>query len=301
MRTMRSNGALTTFLRLLAVVPQNRGDLATPQPPTSGSPDAEQRGKAGLEFLKSVSEAVRVYEQLLEYHGGGQEAHTYLLALGYLGQTPDDDLEVTLRRTIRQHGGKLELQRLWRLLDRHRSRVTSTGPTDRVKRITLGFRRSYDSYRKALDTLANYYQCSGTQVLQDTVREQVCSEGAWLLLDKDIRREVGNCIRREATRRGKKSGYERGPGGSDKPGVRRPVDPRNFEQDSVDALEYLEWLVKKASASRATKPTAQELESFALSAYMTHTEAAAESGRSKHHVKTEGRRSRDKLRRAAEL
>src|SRR5215216_278335 len=205
METMSSNGGLKTFLRLFASMPQQRADPVTLQPPTSLSPAAEQRGKAWLEFLESVSEAVRVYEELLEYHGGGQEAHSYLLALGHLGQTPDDDLEAILRRIIRDHAGELELGRLWRLLDRHKRRVASTGPTDRIERIASGFRQSYGTYQEALNTLSEYYREDPRRVLQDTIREQVCSDGAWLLHDKDIRREVGNHIRREATRRGKES------------------------------------------------------------------------------------------------
>ena len=263
------------FFRRLASMPQRREAPVTPQPSTPLSPAAKQRGKAWLEFLESV----RVYEELLEYHGGGQKAHTYLLTLGYLGQTPDDDLEAKLHRTILQHAGELELRRLWRLLNRHKRRIVSTGPTDRVKRIRSGYRRSYGSSRKALATLANYYHYSETQVLEDAIREQMCSEGAWLLHDKDIMREVGNRIRREARRRGNETGDQDEPAGSTKLGVRKPVDPRNREQDSVDALDYLARLAKKASESRATKPTAQELESFALSAYMSYAEAAEESGR----------------------
>jgi hypothetical protein len=114
-------------------------------------------------------------------------------------------------------------------------------------------------------------------------------------------REVGNRIRREATRRRKEIKDEREPKGNTKPEVKKPVDPKDLELDSVDALDYLEWLAKKASESRVTKPTAQELESFTLSAYMTYAEAAAESGRSKDQVKTESRRSRDKFRKAADL
>jgi hypothetical protein len=210
-------------------------------------------------------------------------------------------LKIRLCRLIWQYREELELLRLWKLLDRHKSRVRRTAPAERVERIHSGFKRSYGSYQEALNILANYYRESKTEVLESAVREQVCSEGAWLLLDKDIMREVGNRIRREATRRGKEIKDEREPKGNSKPGVKKPVDPRNIEQDSVDALDYLERLAKKASESRATKPTAQELESFTLSAYMTHAEAAAESGRSKGQVKTESRRSRDKFRRAADL
>jgi hypothetical protein len=257
---------------------------------------------AAYRVARESSETLRGHDELVDYHGGADHgADVYILALGYLEQEPDADLKKRLWRLIRQYGEELELSRLWKLLDRHKSRVRRTGPAERVERIHSGFKRSYGSYQEALNTLANYYRDDKTEVLEDAIREQVCSEGAWLLLDKDIRREVGNRIRREATRRRKEIKDEHVPKGNSKPGVRRPVDPRDLEQDSVDALDYLEWLAKKASESRAMKPTAQELESFTLSAYMTYAEAAAESSRSKDQVKTESRRSRDKFRKAADL
>ncbi len=222
-------------------------------------------------------------------------------ALIYLEQKPDAELEKRVWQLIRVYGDDLELHRLWKLLDRHKRRVLRTGSAERVERIDSGFRRSYGSYQEALNTLASYYRDSETEVLENAIREQVCSEGAWLLLDRDIMREVGNRIRREANRKRKEIRHEEREPADNKLGVRRPVDPRNHEQDSFDALDCLERLGKKASDSRATKPTAQELESFTLSAYMTHAEAAAVSGRSKDQVKMESRRSRDKFRRAAEL
>jgi hypothetical protein len=257
---------------------------------------------AAYRAAREASDVLQVHDELVEYHRGADYgADVYILALGYLEQEPDAELEKRLWRLIWQYGEELELRRLWKLLDRHKSRVRRTGPAERVERIHSGFKRSYGSYQEALNTLANYYRDSKASVLEGAIREQVCSEGAWLLLDKDIMREVGNRIRREATRRRKEIKDEREPKGNSKPGVKKPVDPKDLELDSVDTLDYLERLAKKASESRATKPTAQELESFTLSAYMTYAEAAAELARSKDQVKTESRRSRDKFRKAADL
>jgi hypothetical protein len=257
---------------------------------------------AAYRAAREASETLRVHDELVEYHGGADHgADIYILALGYLEQEPDADLKKRLWRLIWQYGEELELRRLWKLLDRHRSRVRRSGPAERVERIHSGFKQSYGSYQVALNTLANYYRDSKTEVLEGAIRDQVCSVGAWLLLDKEIIREVGNRIRREATRRRKEIKDEREPKSNSKPGVSRPVDPINLEQVSFDALDQLERLAKKAAESRATKPTAQELESFTLSAYMTYAEAAAESRRSKDQVKMESRRSRDKFRKAADI
>jgi len=255
-----------------------------------------------------VSEVLRVMDELVEYHGGeGQGADLYVLALGYLEQSPDAELEDALRRTIRQYGDELELWRLAKLVDRHRGRVTHTGPVQRVERINKAFKR-YPSHKKALATLSNYYRENTDTVLEDTIRETVCSEGAFLLTDKDIRREVGNRLRREGTDRREKLEAEKRlwledskPVGTDKQGVRGSSDVTNLEQDSFDALDHLEQLAKKASKSRATKPTAQELESLALFAYMSDREAQARVERPANQIKQERHRAVKKFRRAEGL
>jgi hypothetical protein len=128
-----------------------------------------------------------------------------------------------------------------------------------------------------------------------------------LLRDEDIIRGVGNRIRREATDKRKTLEAERrllaesGSADGGKPGVQRPRDPRNIEQDSFDALNYLEQLAKKASESRATRPTAQELESLALSAYMADKEAEEKVKRSANQIKQERHRAVKKFRRATGL
>jgi len=63
----------------------------------------------------------------------------------------------------------------------------------------------------------------------------------------------------------------------------------------------LEQLGKKALESRATRPTAQELESFALSAYMTDKEAEVRVKRSANQIKQERHRTIKKFRRATGL
>ena len=259
-------------------------------------------------MVREGSEVLRVVDQLVEYHGGeDQGADLYVLALGYLEQSPDAELEEALRRTIRQYGDELELWRLDRLVDRHRGRVTRTGPVQRVERINKAFKR-YASHKQALATLSNYYRENTDTVLEDTIRETVCSEGAFLLLDKDIVREVGNRLRREGTDRRKKLEAEERlrleaskPVGSGKQGVWGPSDATNLEQDSFDALDHLERLAKKASKSHATKPTAQELESLALFAYMPDREAQARVERPANQIKQERHRAAMKFRRAERL
>jgi len=159
----------------------------------------EKWGKAASEAVFEVSETLRVMDKLVEYHGGEKQgADIYVLALAYLQQAPDAELEDRLRWIIWQYGDQLELQRLWNLLDRHKRCVSRAGPGERVKRISSAFRR-YGSHQEALCTLANYYKEDKSAVLNDRIREAVCSEGAYLLLDEDIIREVGNRVRREAT------------------------------------------------------------------------------------------------------
>jgi hypothetical protein len=255
-----------------------------------------------------VSETLRVIDELVEYHGGEDRgAFMYVLALSYLEQSPDARLECTLRRTIQLYGDELKLWRLNKLVDQHRGRVARTGPVERVERINKAFRR-YASHNQALATLSNYYRENTNTVLRDTIRETVCSEGAHLLLDEDIVGEVGNRIRREGTDKRKKLEAEERLRledsklvGSSKQGVRGPSDARNLEQDSFDALDYLEQLAKKASKSRATKPTAQELESLSLSAYMLDREAEARVKRPANQIKQERHRAAKKFRRAKRL
>jgi hypothetical protein len=263
---------------------------------------------AAYKVVREGSEVLRVVDQLVEYHGGEEQgADLYVLALGYLEQSPDAELEDALRRTIRQYGDELELWRLDTLVDRHRGRVTRTGPVQRVERIHKAFKR-YASHKQALATLSNYYRENTDTILEDTIRETVCSEGAFLLLDKDIIREVGNRLRREGTDRRKKLEAEERfrletskPMGSGKQGVRWPSDATNLEQDSFDALDHLEHLAKSASKSRATKPSPQELESLALFAYMPDREAQARVERPANQIKQERHRAAMKFRRAEKL
>lgn len=286
---MSSDGGWDAFFRLLARMPARRQEPPTPEPLSSTLPAANKPGEAVLEFF----EAVRVHEDLVEYHGGGQEAHTYLLALGYLGQVPDEALEKTLRRTIRQHSGELELERLWSLLDRHKRRIASTGPDERVDRVSSGFRQSYGSYREALNTLHDYYREDETEVLKDAIRDEVCSEGAWLLLDKDIRREVGNRIRREETK-AKKNMYAV-PLFLPDDLIGEDKDTERVDLQAFDAAELLQRLMNRARLS------AQEREALFALGRMTSKEAAKELGRSPEQLRQEKLRSVKKLRRAAEL
>jgi len=234
----------------------------------------------------------------------------YISALAYLEQELDTELEERLRRLIQLYSEELELGRLWTLLDRNRRRASQRGSAERVARIGKSFRR-YGSYRKALSTLANYYREDESTVLEDAIREIVCSEGAYVLLDRDVIREIGNHLRREKTRMQKalkaeqKLQAEYQPTGArmqgGREGGRRLQNPRNLEQESFDALDYIEWLGKKASESRLTKPTAQELQSFAVSAYMSDREAEAEVERKANQIKQERRRAIKKFQRIAEI
>jgi hypothetical protein len=133
---------------------------------------------AAYRVAREASDVLQVHDELVEYLGGADYgADVYILALGYLEQEPDADLKKRLWRLIWQYGEELELRRLWKLLDRHKSRVRRSGPAERVERIHSGFKRSYGSYQEALNTLANYYRDSKTEVLESAIREQVCSEG----------------------------------------------------------------------------------------------------------------------------
>jgi hypothetical protein len=227
-------------------------------------------------------------------------------ALAHMEQELDAELEERLRRLIQLYGEELELGRLWTLLDRNRRRARQRGPAERVKRIGANFRQ-YGSHREALHTLADYYQEVESTILEDTIKEVVCSEGAYLLLDTDIRRKVGNHIRAEATQKGKarraekdvRTEYE--PKGGPALGVQRPRDARNVEQDSFDALDYLERLRRKASETSLTKPSAQELESVVLSAFMSDREAEIEVERRANQIKQERRRAVKKFQRIAEI
>jgi hypothetical protein len=204
---MSSHGGWDTVFRLFVGIPRTREEPVVSQQPAllrsaeDFSTKLEKWGKAASELVWEVSEMLRVMDELVEYHGGeDQGADLYLLALGYLGQKPDAELEASLRRLIREYCGELELQRLWRLLDRHRSRVSRTSASERVEKINSGFRRSYGSYQEALNTLSDFNREDKTEILKDAIRTEVCSEGAWLLLDKDLMNRVGSRIRRDATK-----------------------------------------------------------------------------------------------------
>jgi hypothetical protein len=255
-----------------------------------------------------ASEALQIHDELVEYHGGKDRgAFMYVLALSNLEQSPDARMECALRRTIQLYNDELEAWRLNKLISQHRRRVARTGYVERVERIYKKFRR-YASHNQALATLSKYHRENADTVLRDTIRETVCSEGAHLLLDEDILNEVGNRIRREGTHKRKKLEAEERLRledaklvGSSKQGVRGPTDSRNLEQVSFDALDHLEQLNKKASKSRTTKPTAQELESLTLSAYMLDREAEAIVKRPANQIKQERHRAAKKFRRAERL
>jgi hypothetical protein len=158
MKGMSSGGGTDAFYRLSAGMASK---LPTPRQPTalssatdffaklgklvnSSATALEKWGKAASDVVWEVSETLWVVDELIEYHGGEhQGADIYVLALAYLQQKPDADLEDRLRRTIRQHGDQLELRRLWKLLDRHKSRESRTGPGERVERLSSRFRRSF--------------------------------------------------------------------------------------------------------------------------------------------------------------
>jgi hypothetical protein len=258
--------------------------------------------KRARECLEAAGDLLK----LIEYHGGDYEALMYVSALAYLEQELDAKLEERLRRLIQLYGEELELGRLWTLLDRNRRRASQRGSAERVARIGTNFRR-YGSHRNALNTLANYYQEDESTILEDTIKEIVCSEGAYLLLDIDISRKVGNHIRAEATQKRKAREAEKDLRAEYKPtgipalGVQRPREARNVEQDSFDALDYLERLDKKASESSLTKPTPQELESLVLSAFMSDREVEIEVKRKANQIKQERRRAIKKFQRIAEI
>ncbi len=251
----------------------------------------EKWGKAASEVVWEVSETLRVMDELVEYHGGkDQGADVYVLALAYLEQKPDAELEDKLRWLIREYGGELELRRLRNLLDRHRSRIDRTAVAERALAVR-GKIRLYDSLREACDVLASRYGVTMEQLLMDEIEETLCSEGAFLLHDKDVVRKTTNRIRRDA--RAKKEPQR----------VAGVLEQLNTEDPDFELLRILVLLQQTGETARAQKfpPSQQELQSLAACAYMSQDEAAAELGRSKDQVKIERRRALDKLRKAAEL
>jgi hypothetical protein len=293
---MSNGGGWDTVIRLFAGIPRTREEPVVSQQPTllqasaDFSTKLEKWGKAAAELLWEVSETLRVIDEIVEYQGGAdQGADIYVLALGYLGQKPDAELEASLRRLIREYRGELELQRLWRLLDRHRSRVSRTSAAERVEKIYSGFRRSYGSYQEALKILSDFYREDETEVLKDAIRTEVCSEGVWLLLDKDIMNLAGNRIRREATK-AKKDSFA---SPLLLPDDRISENMGRLDLQALDAVERLQQLMDRAGLS------AQEREALLTLSRMTSYQAAKELGRSPEQWRQEKYRSVKKLRQAA--
>jgi DNA-binding CsgD family transcriptional regulator len=304
---MSSKGGWATFFQALGLVFETRAQCAVPQQPTTLSTAANfvtsvakvaegpattlgKWGKTASEVVWEVSETLRVLDELVEYHGGEEQGATiYVLALAYLEQKPDAELEDELRRVIRQHRGDLELRRLWNLLDRHSNRVSRSGATELVKKVRSGFRRSYGSYQEALSTLCEYHREDETVVLKDAIRTEVCSEGAWLLRDKDIMNRVGNRIRREATKAKKDSFASPLLLADDQVSEKMGC----VDLEAFDAVERLQQLMNRAGLS------AQERESLLILGRMTSKQAAKELGRSPEQLRQEKLRSIKKLRQAA--
>jgi DNA-binding CsgD family transcriptional regulator len=304
---MNSNGGWATFVRALGLVPETREQCAVPRQPTALSTAAnfftrvakiaegpattlEKWAKVASEVVWEVSETLRVIDELVEYHGGGEQgADIYVLALAYLEQKPDAELEGRLRRIIRQYGDQIELRRLWKLPNRHKRRVSRTGPSERVEKISSGFRRSYSSYQEALNTLSNYYREDETEVLKDAIRTEVCSEGAWLLLDRDIMNRAGNRIRRDATK-AKRDSFA---SPLLLPDDRVSEKMGRVDLQAFDAVERLQQLMNRAGLSD------KERESFLILGRMTSQQAAKELGRSPEQLRQEKLRSVKKLRQAA--
>ncbi len=289
MGLMSSNGGWDTAFRLFVGLPRTREDPALRQASnrfqaaTTVSSKFEEWSKAVCEFLG----AVQLFHDLLERHGGESQL-LYVLALGHVEQTPDAALEARLRGLMQQYGDELELQQMWRLLDRDKKRVRSTGPPARVENIRTGFKQ-YGSYATALNALANYYLDNETEILKDAIRDEVCSEGAWVLPNKDIMNRVGSRIRREATKARE---------GSFAAPLLLPDDQVSEDRGRVDLLAFdaaahLQQLLNRADLS------AQEEESFLILGRMTSKQAAKELGRSPEQIRQEKLRAVLKLRAAA--
>jgi hypothetical protein len=304
MGAMSSNGGWDTVFRLFAIIPQTREEPVTPQQPTLLRAAAnfstmlekwlEDFSTAVCAVAREGGEALRVHNELVEYHGGeDQGADIYVLALSYLGQKPDADLEARLRRLMDQYGDQLELQRMWKLLDRHRSRVHRSAVAERALAVRRKIRLvGHEDLRVACEVLASGSGVSLEQLLIGEIQETLCAEGAFLLHDQEIVRETTSRIKREATRRKKEP--------QTVTGVRESFGLEDPDFESLRILMFLRQTEERAHAQKSP-PSQQELQSLAACAYMPQKEAGVMLGRSKDQVKTERRRALDKLRKATSL
>jgi hypothetical protein len=308
---MSSDGGWDSFFRLLTGIPRTQAAPAAPEQPALLSTTVQffaavgkkvreldmTLGRKLVELEEFGDKAGRVFVEvaegwleLVEYHGGNDEALIYVEALAYLEQKPDAELEDRLRRLMRQYHGDLELRRLWNLLDRHRSRIHRTAVAERALAVR-GKIRLYDSLKEACDVLASGYGVTREQLLISEIQETLCSEGTFLLHDEDVVRETTNRIRQIT--RAKKEPQT----------VADVLEHLGIEDPDFELLRILVFLQQTEETARTQKspPSQQELQSLAACAYMSQDETGAELERSKDQVKIERRRALDKLRKAAEL
>ena len=239
------------------------------------------RSPEGAEVLRFVAAVV---EDLRE-SGGDEQAAMGAFVRVRLGREPDARL-LTVMRT---RAGEIPVAELWAFLDHHGRRLNRDTLTARVQTVRTRI-RVYESLNKARSFLADYYKEGRERILLDALEEAVCAPGAHQLSDVDLVRAVSNRIRREATDKRKEARAALLLGGS-----------QETEDPDLEAWRMLLMLQQIADSTEAQKapPSRQELESFAIAAYMPDGEAASILGRPKNQIKQERLRGRKKLRRAS--
>jgi len=239
------------------------------------------RSPEGAEVLRLV---VAVAKDVQE-RGGDEQAAMGAFTRVRLGREPDARL-LTVMRT---RAGEIPVTELWAFLDHHGRRLNRDTLTARVQTVRTRI-RVYESLNKARSFLADYYKEGRERILLDALEEAVCAPGAHQLSDVDLVRAVSNRIRREETDKRNEARAALLPDGS-----------QETEDPDLEAWRMLLMLQQTADSAEAQKapPSRQELESFAIAAYMSDEEAASMLGRPKNQIKQERLRGRKKLRRAS--
>jgi hypothetical protein len=192
--------------------------------------------------------------------------------------------------------GDLDEVETWEFIEHHKRQAEAKKAGNASERVRSKTRK-FKSIDKALGILTKYYGKDPERVLLDEI-EVVCLEEASELSDQELVRVTANLIRRKATENQKDPLQTNPLLLSDE---WMPDSLARHDMNVVEALDYLQWLDNTAACSRSTRPSSLERETFALSAYMTNKEIAAQRNRSEDQIKQEKLRAVRKYRRAAGL
>ncbi len=128
-----------------------------------------------------------------------------------IGRRLDARERAVLARELPWIGTKLYSGQFFVLLDHPERWLERGAEIRRVEAIRSKFRATFGTYQKDLEVLAAYYGETPSRVLKLEFVDALSQKGARLLSDEDLRREIGNYIRREANAKRKERANKRSP------------------------------------------------------------------------------------------